>query len=270
MLSTLLVGFDGSPQSRVALDQAILLGHRFRSRIVVVHVTQADFFGSADAQDEAGHLLTEAADLVRGAGLSVETALRRGSVEEELRAFSRDADLLVVGRIGRLTTDDVLGPDTRELIARSITPLLVCGASTSPMDRCAVAFDGEATSNQALAFAARYAEIAEAQLEVIHVSDDEMSGRAVLARASGALSVSPLRFETHLETGDVHEAVSDAVERLRCNALFVGAHRSEGRWLVPSHTEAILRATDIPVLIHNQPQGTGARISSASHRRTSH
>jgi nucleotide-binding universal stress UspA family protein len=136
------------------------------------------------------------------------------------------------------------------------------------MDRCAVAFDGEATSNQALAFAARYAEIAEAQLEVIHVSDDAPLGRAVLARASGALSMSPLRFETHLESGDIHEAVGDAVERLRCNALFVGAHRTEGRWLVPSHTEAILRATNIPVLVHNQPQGSGARVSSASHRRT--
>jgi nucleotide-binding universal stress UspA family protein len=134
------------------------------------------------------------------------------------------------------------------------------------MQRCAIAYDGEPASMRALSLAARYAQVTGARLEVIHANPNDSKGRETLARAATALSESPVHFETHLEGGDVHEAVRNAVQRLGCDALFAGAHREEGRFEVPSHTEAILRATDIPVLVHNEPQNLSARVS-ASYRR---
>jgi ribonuclease HI/nucleotide-binding universal stress UspA family protein len=114
------------------------------------------------------------------------------------------------------------------------------------MDRCLVAYDGQPASEAALSFAARYAEIAEAHLDVLHVADDSAAGHAVLARTSAAFSASPFSYETHLANGKVEEAVSAAIAEYRSNALFTGTSREEGRRLVPSHTEAILRATDLP------------------------
>lgn len=137
------------------------------------------------------------------------------------------------------------------------------------MDRVLVAYGGGPTSEGALAYAARFAGITGAHLDVIHVGSTPDEGRQALARASGALSITPLDFELHLLEGELDSAVRNALKRFGSNALFVGAHREEQGWLVPSHTTAILRATDIPVLIHMEPATPGAR-TSAAHRRPSY
>jgi nucleotide-binding universal stress UspA family protein len=280
MFTSLLVGLDGSRQSQVALAQAISLGRRFRSEIIVVHVERAESMsglrpqwtaraesgGSGEPDQAARDLLDAAATLVRRAGLAVKSEFRRGDVGETLRELAADVEAIVVGRSGVLGAGDPLGPDTRELIRRCPRPVLVCGSAPSPMDRCLVAYDGQPASEAALSFAARYAEIAEAHLDVLHVADDAAAGHAILARTSAAFSASPFSYETHLASGVVEEAVSAAIVEFHSNALFAGTSREDGRRLVGSHTEAILRATDIPVLVHTEPHDPGARASSAYRR----
>ena len=134
------------------------------------------------------------------------------------------------------------------------------------MERVLVAYDGGPSSQAALEFAARFAAIAGAHVDVLHVADDAVDGQRVLARASQALSLSMLSFETHFVTGEFEPAIAATVERLGSDTLFAGAHREESGWLVPSHTEAILRATDLPVLVHTQQPTPSAR-SSTTHRR---
>jgi len=291
MFTTLLVGLDGSPQSDVALAQAISIGQRFRSTLILAHITRAALRREAlvqtlgapwregrpsasgnparDLENAGLRLLEDAAGAVERAGLQPETAYRTGEVVAELVALAEHADAILVGRVGRgASGGDPLGPDTRHLIRRAPRPVIVCGSTVSPMDRCAVAYDGEPTSVHALALAARYAEVTGAQVEVIHASQDESKGHEILARASQALSETPLNFETHLERGDISQAVAKAVQRIGCNALFAGAHRQAGGWEIPSHTEAILRVTGIPVLVHNEPQNLSARAST-SYRRPS-
>ena len=60
-------------------------------------------------------------------------------------------------------------------------------------------------------------------------------------------------FVTHVEPGKPGEVVAAVVKRIRCDALFAGAHMShrDGRpsAVVVSHAEEILRHTDIPVVI---------------------
>jgi nucleotide-binding universal stress UspA family protein len=282
MFTSFLVGLDGSRQAQVALAQAILIGKRFRSEIVLVHVARTESLagprgawasrpsgesGPSPEQEQAGReLLDTAAESVQQAGLSVVTLIRRGDVVETLRELAEEIGVVVVGRSGVLGAGDPLGPDTRELVRRCPRPILVCGSMPSPMDRCLVAYDGQVSGDATLAYAARYAEIAEAHLDVLHVAEDPKEGNAVLARTSAAFSASPFNYEMHLATGKVEEAVAKAIVRLGSNALFAGMSRDEGRRLVPSHTEAILRATDLPVLVHTETSDTSARIT-ATHRR---
>lgn len=288
MFTSLLVGLDGSREAQIALAQAILIGGRFRSTIVLAHVAQpghasvlrdapgnswrerhpADLTTDEDEERIGRELLSDAAEAVRRGGLTAVMEYLEGDMVEALRGLAETVGVVLVGRSGRKGHGgtDPLGPDTRELLRRSPRPVLVCGAAPSPMDRCLVAYDGEASSEAALAFAARYASIAGAHLDVVHVADDPVAGSAVLARTSAAFSASPFSYETHLERGSVDEAVAAAVRRLHSNAVFTGIHRESGHRLVPSHTEAILRATDIPVLVHTQPSDPGARLS-ATHRR---
>jgi nucleotide-binding universal stress UspA family protein len=294
MFTSILVGLDGSLASQVALSQSILIGQRFRARLVLVHVvplpghtgemslgapwmeyTSAHVpTGRAELERAAEEMLSDAAGAVRRAGLEVETVVRDGPTIEVLREMAEQVGVVVVGRRGvrgemsAVMGEDPLGPDTRELVRRSSRPVLVAGAIPTSMDRVLVAYDGSVNSESALAFASRFAGITGAHLDVVHVNEDAEEGRRMLARASGALSVSQLDFDTHLIAGDIAAAITDTVPRLGSSALFVGAHREETGWKIPTHTEVILRATDIPVLVHMQPASSGAR-SSAAYRRPS-
>jgi nucleotide-binding universal stress UspA family protein len=263
MFTSLLVGLDGSPQAQVAVDQAILIGQQFHARIVLATVLRNDLREVAGIQREAVRRIEEA-------GLEAETVTRTGEVAEVLRELAEDVGVVVVGRIGARGQSehsiDPLGPDTRELIRRCSRPVLVTGSAVTPLDRVLVAHAGGSEGEEVLAFAGRFAGIFGSHLDVLHVTEDVIAGRQILARASGALSMTPLDFDTHLADGSVEAAVVETIEEFGSNALFVGAERVRHGWLVPSHTEAILRATDIPVVVYMPAESTGDRISSA-HRR---
>ena len=290
MFTSLLVGLDGSTQAQVALAQAIVIGQRFHSRIVLAHVSPPSgrtgemALGApwmewtpgnapstrSELEQAAQVMLDDAAGAVRRAGLEAEMVSRSGVAHEVLRELAAEVGVVLVGRKGRRGSKapgtDPLGPDTRELIRRCPRPVLVCGSRPTAMDRVLVAYAGGAVSEGTLAFAARFAGITGAHLDVLHVGTDPAEGGRTLARASGALSLAPLDFETHFITGDLETAIPETVRRLGSNSLFAGAHREESGWLVPSHTQIILRLTDIPVLVHMQPAISGARVSIATRR----
>jgi nucleotide-binding universal stress UspA family protein len=265
MFTSLLVGYDGSPMARIALSQAILIGKKFHSRIVVATVAQDDL-------QEIAVLQREAVQLVEAAGVGVSTVTRSGEVAEVLRGLAEDVGVVVVGRIGTRGRSsrsiDPLGPDTRELIRRCPRPVLVTGSEPTELTRVLVAHAGGPEGEGVLAFAGRFAGIFGAHLDVLHVTEDLPAGRQVLARASGALSITPLDFDTHLAEGSIEAAIVETIEDLGSNVLFVGAERERHGWLVPSHTEAILRATDIPVVVYMPADTSGDRINS-THRRSS-
>ncbi|MEO8637250.1 MAG: universal stress protein [Gemmatimonadales bacterium] len=287
MFTSLLVGLDGSPMAEVALSQAIIVGQRFRARLLIAHVSPPpgntgemalgapwmewtpESVPSTRREHEMATrtMLEDAAGAARRAGLDVETVWRDGMVVDVLRELAEQVGVVLVGRVGLRGASDPLGPDTRELIRRCPRPVLVTGRAPTSMERVLLAYDGSPASEAALDFAARFAAIGGAHVDVLHVAQDANEGQRLLARASSALSLSMLSFETHFVTGDFEPAVAATVERLGSDTLFVGAHREESGWLVPSHTEAILRATDLPVLVHTQPSTPSARTSSASHRR---
>ena len=291
MFTSVLVGLDGSTEAQVALAQAIIIGQRFHSRVVLVHVAPPPGYTSEMAlgapwmewthgnvpstrrqlEQAAELMLDDASGAVRRAGLEAETVMREGLVTEVLREMAEEVGVVVVGRVGhrgaKAADTDRLGPDTRELIRRCPRPLLIAGSRPTPMDRVLVAYAGGPASEGALAFASRFAGITGAHLDVLHVAPDFEVGRRTLAQASGALSIAPLDFETHLVKGDLETAIPELISRLGSNTLFAGAHREDSGWMVPSHTEGILRLTEIPVLVHMQPASPGARLSTA-HRRS--
>lgn len=254
MFTRLLVGLDGSDPSRVALAQAIELGRRFRARLLLAHVSRDAAVAALEGpgRDTGAFtlaILDEAAAAAAEAGLQGEMVQRRGDVVTQLFSLAHEADAVFVGRVG-LRTRDPLGPDTRQLIQRCPIPVFVAATSVAAFERCAVAYDGQETSQRALAFAARFVGIRGGRLEVITAGDDEAAARETLARAAAAMSESPLRFGTFFAPGPIGAAVNRAINELGCDALFVGAHQEGGRAHVPSHTEELLAATDIPVVVH--------------------
>ena len=249
MFTRLLIGLDGSPNADEALEQGVMLGRRFKSKLVVVHVKET--FGRGRRASDSGELLERAGERVRDAGLAVETILKQGDPDTELAALATDVDTVLVGRRGRSSPADVLGKTVSSLIRIAERSVIVCASKPSPMNACAIAFDGRETALRALALVARFASVTHSTVHVIHATIDPAMGTMVVGEAEATLSLQGVAFVTHLEHGTPGDAVSRVIQRIQCDALFAGAHVGSGRRseVTVSHAEEILLHTDIPVVI---------------------
>ena len=243
MFTRLLVGLDDSPRADAALEQAVVLGKRFRSTIVAVHV-RGDGGGA-----EGTRLLDGARERVLAGELEAEIVDTVGAPDVALADLAQGADAVLVGRSGSTTRGPALGPTTAALIRISSPCVIVCAGTASPMRQCAVAFDGGDTSLRALSLAARFASIADATLHVIHAATDRAVALRVVGVAEATLSLRRVAFVTHVETGQPGEVIGNVIRQTRCDGLFVGAHARSARTSAPSHAEEILRHTAIPVVV---------------------
>lgn len=247
MFTRLLIGLDGSPNADEALEQAVILGARFKARLVVAHVQETDA-GYADSAE----LLERAHERVQDAGLPVQTVLLRGSPDSELATLARDVDTVLVGRRGRASSGgraNLVGKTVASLIRIAERSVIVCASKPSPMERCAVAYDGRETAQRALELVARFASIAHSTVHVIHATIDPAVGTMVIGEAEAMLSLQGVPFVTHIEHGTPGEAVARVIQQERCDALFAGAHVGKRNAVTVSHAEEILLHTDIPVVI---------------------
>ncbi len=249
MFTRLLIGLDGSPSADEALEQAVMLGHRFKSRLVVAHVKETHGLGRRSS--DSGALLQRAQERVKDAGLAVETVLKHGDPDAELAALAGDVDTVLVGRRGRSSPADVLGKTVSSLIRIAERTVIVCASKPSPMSACAVAYDGRETAQRALELVARFASVTHSTVHVIHATGDPAVGTMVIGEAEAMLSLQGVAYVTHVEPGTPGAAVARVIERTQCDALFAGAHVSSGRRsdVTVSHAEQILLHTDIPVVI---------------------
>jgi nucleotide-binding universal stress UspA family protein len=251
VFTRLLVGLDGSPNGDEALEQAVHLGLRFKSQLVVVHIKESH--GWSRRTTETGALLQRAKERVTDAGLGVETILKHGDPDTELAALARDVDTVLVGRRGRSSPADVLGRTVTSLIRIAERTVIVCASKPSPMNSCAIAYDGRETAQRALALVARFASVTQSTVHVIHATVDPAMGSMIIGEAEAMLSLQGVKFVTHVEPGTPGAAVARVIERTQCDALFAGAHVSSGGGrrsdVTVSHAEEILLHTDIPVVI---------------------
>ena len=246
MFTRLLVGLDGSPNADEALEQAVHLGLRFKAKIVVAHIRETHVLGKRSS--DSGVLLQRAQERVTDAGLTAQTILKHGDPDVELATLARDADTVLVGRRGRSSPADVLGKTVTSLIRMAERSVIVCGSKPSPMNACAIAYDGRETSQRALALVARFASVTHSTVHVIHATIDPAIGTMVVGEAEAMLSLEGSAFVTHLEHGTPGEAVARVIQETQCDALFAGAHVGP-RDVTVSHAEEILLHTDIPVVI---------------------
>jgi nucleotide-binding universal stress UspA family protein len=245
VFTRLLVGLDGSVRGDSAFEQAVLLGERFHSTVIVAHVREA---GGAAA--EARALLERARVRVASAGLDVEIVSPEGPADAGLAALATGADAVLVGRRGITTRGDALGATVASLIRIAETCVIVCAGAATPMRSCAVVFDGQDPSRRALELAGRFASIAESTVHIVHATDDPAAGVQVVGIAEAVLSLQRVPFVTHVQAGRPGRVLPDLVKRIHCDALFAGAHLARsGEATLTSHAEEILQATDIPFVV---------------------
>jgi Universal stress protein UspA and related nucleotide-binding proteins len=167
----IVVGIDGEPASRTALDWVV--AQPFAADAALTLVTSFDLLVS-DVEQDAARLESEAAR-VRGSlpGGSVATALADGSIPEVLRRWAEDADLLVIGsRATTLRREALTGSLAERLAAVASVPVVVVPErfDAHPGDVVAGVAEDD-SSDDAVEFAARLAEAQGLPLRLVHVWD---------------------------------------------------------------------------------------------------
>jgi nucleotide-binding universal stress UspA family protein len=145
MFRSILVAVDGSPAATAALVHAIDLARAEGARLTLIGVAThprwllaASPYVRLPTQEELDQRAEEALDRAEALvpeGIPVSTALRRGSIAEELlkRVEDGEHDLLVMGSRGLGRTGAlVLGSVSRAVLARSRVPVLVVRADAAP------------------------------------------------------------------------------------------------------------------------------------------
>ena len=97
-----------------------------------------------------------------------------------LATLARDVDLVLVGRRGRSSPADVLGKTVSALIRIAERSVVVCASTPSPMQACAIAYDGRETAQRALRLVARFASITKSTVHIIHATIDRAIGTMVV------------------------------------------------------------------------------------------
>jgi nucleotide-binding universal stress UspA family protein len=135
-LRTIAIGFDGSPQSRVALELARDLARAAGARLKLLWVVPASIPVSPWASRAVAMTKRERAERDRALAIATETIgalgddstgdTAPGVAHEELAQLCRDADLLVVGSRGGGALRRVLrGSTSMRLVREASCPVLV-------------------------------------------------------------------------------------------------------------------------------------------------
>jgi nucleotide-binding universal stress UspA family protein len=139
-LSRVLVPIDFTETSDKALDFALELAEKFGAAVTVMHAFEIPVIGFPDGAlvatadiavriQEAGRKgLDAAVDARKARGVKMESVLREGSAEEEIRAVAEQmkADLIVIGTHGRKGIARALLGSVAENVIRTVkVPVLV-------------------------------------------------------------------------------------------------------------------------------------------------
>ncbi|ADD43115.1 universal stress protein [Stackebrandtia nassauensis] len=184
MAAPIIVGFDGSPHSQVAVDWAAEEARLRQRRLLIIHsflvlsplATDLDSSRHEASRASVGDLVDKEVARIRDLNPDLEVSgkvVGGMSASIDLVEASEDGELLVVGSRGRgRFTSLLLGSTSTQVTAYSRCPVVVvrgpAPVRSQEPDRIVVGVDASPLSQAALRFAFEEASLREARLIAVH------------------------------------------------------------------------------------------------------
>ena len=135
MISTIVLGYDGSSSAKAALAGTVGLARQTGARVVVVFGYYVSPLAGGDVHDfklevekVGNHAIARAIADLESAGIRTESRLASGKPADVLLEVAKEvgADVIVVGTVGENPiTGAILGSVVLRLVQRSPLPVLV-------------------------------------------------------------------------------------------------------------------------------------------------
>ncbi|EFL52149.1 UspA domain protein [Solidesulfovibrio fructosivorans JJ]] len=274
---TIVVGLDGSPASRGAFEQAMILAASLRGRLVAVAVAPAlgglERIGRERERRELlrpfEEALEAAGEAASKAGLPLKKVLEAGEAFERLvdAAEGEEASLVVLGDARRAYMERILlGRNVAKVIGYSPCDVLLVPERTKlDFTKVVTAVDGSkqsmAAAGRAIGLCAAYA----GSLDVVAVLDvpvdrhliygifEDIKRRALVATGAVAKAAKErdVPCEVTILEGSPDRAIAAHAAKVGAGCLVLGSYGKSGlrRLLLGSVAERVLALSSCPVLV---------------------
>lgn len=267
MVHRLLVPLDGTPFAEGALPYAEALARRTGA---VVHLVRGSLVRHAPLEQtgEAQIVADERAYLVKvverlGAQrIAASVTLQHAAAAEAIvgQAQQWGADLIVMatherGPVGRA----IFGSVTAGVLETTTAPVLLVQPGDAPpfegTQRVLLPLDGSPLAEAALPVAQRFAQILSAPITLVTALPRDEEGehplRDHLREVTGHLEEAGLTVQVEVREGDAAKVIRAAAEE--CGATLIAmatrAHTGIDRMILGSTADAVLRATEVPLVL---------------------
>ncbi len=188
---------------------------------------------------------------------SVEVLHRRGALVDEIQRLEAGVDLIVIGKRGETKTDTQghVGSNL-ERVSRAVhKPLLIATHQAKPVERFLIAYDGRASSNEAVEFAVSSPLLKGLECHLLKVGTDNSLSDGIVRKAKTRLEGAGYTVKTRIEdVSSVDQAVTDYVTNNQIDLLLMGAygHSPLRRFFLGSTTMTQICQSKVPVLLFRQ------------------
>jgi len=273
---------DGSPQAAAVCDCAAWASQRLGASLTLLHVLDRRQFpvsgdlsgiiglGSREfllqelatldekraklALEEGRMMLDAARQRALSAGVAQpECRQRHGDLVETLRDLQNDTRLLVIGRQGEDSGDDIqhIGSQLESVIRTMHRPILVTVGQFTPPRSLMLAFDGSATTLKGVEMLAASPLFKGLPIHLVMVGNENDAVLTQLNAARDALAAGGLEVHTAIRAGEVEPTLHAYQAEHGIDLLVMGAygHSRIRQFFVGSTTTSMIRTTRTPLLL---------------------
>lgn len=292
-IDNIMVARDFSAVSDRAVRHGLDLAARTGARL---HLLHAEVLHDVEKREEGypspGDGIEAYRDQLKKEGAASPEALDRVEVIEVVRrdvspapallsyASEEDIDLITLGTHGRRGPSRILlGSVAEEVVRRADQPVLTIrgeeekGRTPRPgsIDRILVPVDFSGHAREALLYADEWAQMYDAQIDVLHVVEDDLHPAFYVGGVKSVYDVEPNlddkvrtklmsfveevlgttgRVEAHVATGSAPSSISDFVNETDIDLVALSTHGRTGlkRFFLGSVAEKVVRHVSCPVL----------------------
>lgn len=248
LLADILVPVDGSTGAWCALEQAITIVQRERSRLYGLYVA------GSEADGERENVMREEFERrCDERGVSRNWIVEGGDAGRAIVARAHWADLVVLNAQGNGSpgSERALGATFQTVARRAPRPVLAALGTCSSLSKALLAYDGSPESEEALFVAAYLGRQWGLPLAVVTVEENRRADQGTLQKAVTYLSEHGAQAQALLRHGDAAEAILAATQELGCDWLIMGSsgYSPFGQLFTRSTVQRVLREAPCPVLL---------------------
>jgi len=273
MIRSLLLAVDASPWGKVAATYATYLCYKLDATLDAVYVMDSRLINmpywtdygaislptrfASEMQEllstQGAAVLSQLQENAEKVGITCRTELRKGIPATQILEAAQDCDLIILGRRGessRLEEAKGLGAVAERVLRSSKMPVILTDERYAELTRVLLGYDGSDRAREAMVYAAELAARLTIPMLAISVHDRLELAEEQLNTVTAYAEAHHLELTTLALQGDPVEAILN--QAMYSDLIAIGAF-GEGRvraWLLGSTTEAILRSSTQPVLLH--------------------